>query len=1052
MKHLLQFAALLLLLAMWPRASWATIQVVQAASNHNWTSSNLDVTCTFASNVTAGNAIIVYADSSDGASAPTYTNAMGTDGGSPADSFTLLGQVNDTNTSEEQYGGLWYTTGSAGGFKTVTIKFSTISGLTGYSRIVAFEVSGLASNGADVGNTNIVHGTGGSSSNNGDTSGQFSTNNNGELIVAAFGDIYDGGTWTAGTSPLTFTIPANGQDSTAIVAMEYAIQTTKGSITPAITNNTTDGYIAMGWSFKAAGGNAYTATPSETNTVSDTLSRAATLKRGDSETNTASDGGIARTASFARSGLSETNTASDTSPARVATLKRTDSETNTASDSLLGSRNSHPWTATITETLTFSDAAGRVAGFARGESETSSTSDISASLRNFTLSLPIKTSSNGRYLTDQNGTPWFMVGDAAWFMMNALTPVQMSTYMSARQSQGFNAILVVIAGDPAGASSATGKLADGTAPFTTGGTFSSYDVSTPNPAYFAEIDEMVSLASSYGLTVLLNALDNYTTMYAFENSGTTKTYNYGAFLGNRYKNSKNVIWVHGNDFQDWSTSSTDNGLAAQLMAGISSADANHLQSLELNYQISGSCDDSTTLPYTGLALAYTYYPVYYEVNHEWSSCSPTMPVFLGESYYENGTYGLATPTTATNQMLRSIEWETSLASGLAGYIYGNANVWAFGTGWQSYLSSTAVTELGYWASFLAGVPWQNFSYDSGHVWVTAGFGTPTGSGSGRIDTDNYVPVSYTTDSKRMVAYDAQGATLTVALGQFTQSVRARWYDPSNGTFQTISGSPFANSGSHNFSTPGSNHDSNSDWVLVLDPSGNVYTATLAETYTALDQSLNRLAGFSRTAAEMSTASDQGITRQATLLRGAQENNTASDQGITRLATLVRTATETYNASDALARLAAYLRAGAETDTATDLLSGLKNSHGYAATLAEALSTGDALGRLAAYLRAAMETNATSGTVARSAGFTRLATELGSTSDVLARTRTAFASLIETQSFADSLARLGIFQRAVSEYDVVSDVVILVRGGKVIVLPRHAETVPGRTKTGTAPEH
>jgi len=33
----------------------------------------------------------------------------------------------------------------------------------------------------------------------------------------------------------------------------------------------------------------------------------------------------------------------------------------------------------------------------------------------------------------------------------------------------------------------------------------------------------------------------------------------------------------------------------------------------------------------------------------------------------------------------------------------------------------------------------------------------------------------------------------------------------------ISGSPFRNSGSHNFTLPGNNHDGNPDWVLDLNP-------------------------------------------------------------------------------------------------------------------------------------------------------------------------------------------------------------------------------------------
>ena len=66
-----------------------------------------------------------------------------------------------------------------------------------------------------------------------------------------------------------------------------------------------------------------------------------------------------------------------------------------------------------------------------------------------------------------------------------------------------------------------------------------------------------------------------------------------------------------------------------------------------------------------------------------------------------------------------------------------------------------------------------------------------------------------------MAYCGASATLTVAMTNFAGPVTARWYDPTAGTFTSISGSPFANTGSRNFTTPGNNSDGDPDWVLVL---------------------------------------------------------------------------------------------------------------------------------------------------------------------------------------------------------------------------------------------
>jgi hypothetical protein len=62
-----------------------------------------------------------------------------------------------------------------------------------------------------------------------------------------------------------------------------------------------------------------------------------------------------------------------------------------------------------------------------------------------------------------------------------------------------------------------------------------------------------------------------------------KDFNFGAFLGDRYKNYTNIIWHVGQDFQTWNTSSDLNDVV-QLVAGIASADPNHLIIMaQLNY-------------------------------------------------------------------------------------------------------------------------------------------------------------------------------------------------------------------------------------------------------------------------------------------------------------------------------------------------------------------------------------------------------------------------------------------------------------------------------------
>jgi hypothetical protein len=48
------------------------------------------------------------------------------------------------------------------------------------------------------------------------------------------------------------------------------------------------------------------------------------------------------------------------------------------------------------------------------------------------------------------------------------------------------------------------------------------------------------------------------------------------------------------------------------------------------------------------------------------------------------------------------------------------------------------------------------------------------------------------------------------------STTARWWDPTNGTFTTVSGSPFAATGSRTYTHPGNNAGGDADWLLVLE--------------------------------------------------------------------------------------------------------------------------------------------------------------------------------------------------------------------------------------------
>lgn len=426
---------------------------------------------------------------------------------------------------------------------------------------------------------------------------------------------------------------------------------------------------------------------------------------------------------------------------------------------------------------------------------------------------PLKASANGRYLTDSHGVPFLLMGDSPQSMIVNLTPQQMSGYMANRQTVGFNSILVDALCTTYTGGNGNGTSYSGTPPFTSGTNPSNYDLSAPNPAYFAELDALVHLAANYNLNVVLDPIETGGWLGTLENNGPAKAYNYGAYLGNRYGSFANIVWHSGNDFQSWSTSPSDNNLVHQVMLGIASADHNHLQTIELNYDFSYSNQDTTLDNVLTMDACYTYYETYDCFVQAYSS-TPVIPLFLTETNYEyeNNTGELPGPAGA--YVLREEAYWT-LTSGGAGQLYGNHYTWLFPPGWQLFLTSPGAREIKYINGLFATLPWQELVPDTTHQVVTAGYGTYDGSNA-NLTTATYCTTAWI-PGLHALTYCPQSTTLTVDLGVFSGLTRARWYDPSSGVFLAISGSPFHNTGSHNFSTPGNNQDGNPDWVLDLDP-------------------------------------------------------------------------------------------------------------------------------------------------------------------------------------------------------------------------------------------
>jgi hypothetical protein len=420
---------------------------------------------------------------------------------------------------------------------------------------------------------------------------------------------------------------------------------------------------------------------------------------------------------------------------------------------------------------------------------------------------PLKLSDDRRYLVDQKGNPFLLVGDSPWSMIVEPTPQQVDLYLDDRAGKGFDAVLVNLLEHKF--SSKPPNRSDGTPPFIVAGHFAA-----PNESYFRYAEEVISKAERRGIVVLLCA--SYLGYGGGDEGfyqemlrcGPKKIRAYGRYVGKRFRNHPNLVWVVGGDF---TPPSDKRWTVDQLAAGIKDEDSVHLMTVHCN-QGDAAGTQYPDRSWLQLNSVYHYREDLYAAFVEPDCRVPRLPCFLMETAYEGEHQ--STP----DRIRRQAYWP--LLSGGCGFLYGNSPLWHFasrgvfdkGGDWVAAMKSRGAQDIAHLAAVFRGVPWWLLRPDRDHKVVTAGFGT-----FGKMD---YVATARTTDGRLALSYFAatgkDARDLTIDPSQLTGPVAARWFNPADGRFTPVPGSPFANSGSRQIQTPGDNGTGTNDWLLILE--------------------------------------------------------------------------------------------------------------------------------------------------------------------------------------------------------------------------------------------
>jgi hypothetical protein len=310
---------------------------------------------------------------------------------------------------------------------------------------------------------------------------------------------------------------------------------------------------------------------------------------------------------------------------------------------------------------------------------------------------PLRVSANRRFLQHADGAPFFYLGDTAWELFHRLTREEIALYLEKRRSQGFTVIQAVALSELGGLTipNAQGEFA-----------LADVDAVKPNEAYFQFVDWVIDEAADKGLCIgLLPTWGDKVQRWggigpdifhpAYKGQGMdaakAKAHDYGRWIGRRYRNRPNLIWIMGGDREpagiDLHPEANDASYAPAIwraMAlGVREGDAgSHLMTYHTcgigTSSLSFHNDDWLDFNFIQSAHFRRDEPNYDLVAADYAR-TPTKPVMDGEPRYEDHAvnWNLSNHFFDAFDVRQAAYW--ALFAGAFGHTYGAHPVWQF---WQ----------------------------------------------------------------------------------------------------------------------------------------------------------------------------------------------------------------------------------------------------------------------------------------------------------------------------------------------------------------------------------
>jgi hypothetical protein len=411
---------------------------------------------------------------------------------------------------------------------------------------------------------------------------------------------------------------------------------------------------------------------------------------------------------------------------------------------------------------------------------------------------PLQVSSNGRYFVDARGQPFFWLGDTAWPLFGQYSLEEAQAYFANRARKGFSVIQGVLAwgGGTGFEDSQPGANFEGNRPWLDG-------PGHPNEAYFSHVDRLFRIAAENNLVLAALPTWGYyvTDIHTFNEENA---YVYGLWLGKRYKNQPNLVWVNGGDRIATGYESIYRALAHGLREGDGGA---HL----ITYHPSGwrssaqYFHEDDWLDFNMIQTWTEWSKIYPSILAD-TLLTPVKPVVLGEPAYENGPEYPQGPITPL--IVRRQAWWAFMAGGF--FTYGQNQMWRMEPGWTETFDTPGSNHMAVFKRVVNSLPWWKRVPDQSLF------------ASGVSSERSLNTAVRSSDGSWAMIYLSSPCSVQVHLDKIAaRQVKARWINPQDGsekdagifaTGNLLEGKIWPDAKKQWFSTP----DFWEDALLVLD--------------------------------------------------------------------------------------------------------------------------------------------------------------------------------------------------------------------------------------------